>query len=335
MRRCIQLAKIGQGNVSPNPMVGAVIVYNDKIIGEGYHKNFGEPHAEVNAINIVEDKSLLSESTIYVSLEPCAHFGKTPPCANLIVESQFKRVVIGSSDPHSKVNGKGVSILKENGIEVISGILERECNEVNKHFFTFHKKRRPYVFLKWAETKNGFIDNGGNKGNVSWISCKETQSLVHTWRKEHQSILVGRKTVENDNPSLTVRKITGKNPIRIVIDSKLQLNQSSLIFNDDAPTIFLNSVKNLKEGSNEFIKMEDINPRTILEELYRKNILSVLIEGGSSTLQSFIDADLWDEAKKIKGQSTFEKGTKAPTIKTPMSHTESFFEDEITTFINL
>jgi len=205
MLRCLQLAKLGQGYVAPNPMVGAVIVYNDSIIGEGYHQKYGEPHAEVNAINSVENKSLLKESTIYVSLEPCAHFGKTPPCANLIVKHQFKKVVIGSRDPHSKVDGKGVLILKENNIEVVSGILKKECDELNKRFFTFHKKKRPFVVLKWAETQNRTIDNGGNKDEVTWISCPESQVIVHQLRKENQAILVGRKTIENDNPSLTLR----------------------------------------------------------------------------------------------------------------------------------
>ncbi|MBL1280161.1 MAG: bifunctional diaminohydroxyphosphoribosylaminopyrimidine deaminase/5-amino-6-(5-phosphoribosylamino)uracil reductase RibD [Fluviicola sp.] len=334
MHRCLQLAKIGQSKVAPNPMVGTVIVLDEKIIGEGYHQEFGGAHAEVNAINSVEDKSLLAYATIYVSLEPCAHFGKTPPCANLIVEHRFKKVVIGSRDPYSEVDGKGIKILRENGIEVISGILENECNELNKRFFTFHQKIRPFVFLKWAETTNGLIDNGGNSGEVTWISCKETQSLVHLWRSENQAVLVGRRTVENDNPSLTVREVTGKNPVRVVIDSQLKLDNSLRIFDDNAPTIILNSLKNSQEGSNEFVKLKDLNPASILHELYVRNIQSVLIEGGTATLQSFIDKGLWDEAKKITGMHSFASGTKAPVINSKIIHTESFFNDEITTYIN-
>ncbi len=334
MHRCLQLAKLGQGKVAPNPMVGAVIVHNDRIIGEGYHQEFGEAHAEVNAINSVENKSLLSESTIYVSLEPCAHFGKTPPCANLIVEHQFKQVVIGSCDPHSKVNGKGIQILQNNNINIISSVLKKECDELNKRFFTFHQKKRPYVFLKWAETKNGLIDNCGNKGEVTWISCKEIQSLVHIWRSENQAILVGKKTVKNDNPSLTVREITGKNPIRVVLDSSLQLNSSFQVFDNKATTYILNTIKNETVGSNEFIQIEDINPVSILEELYKRNIDSVLIEGGRTTLQSFIDADLWDEAKTIVGQHTFENGTNAPKMNQTATSSEGFFGDTLKTFFN-
>ena len=334
MHRCLQLAQLGMGNVAPNPMAGAVIVLHGKVIGEGYHQEFGQAHAEVNAINSVKDQSILKNATIYVSLEPCAHFGKTPPCANLIVKHQFKKVVIGSRDPHSKVDGKGIQILKENGIEVISGVLQEECDALNKRFFTFHKKNRPYVFLKWAETANGFIDNGSNNGEVTWISGKETQSLVHLWRKENQAILVGRITVENDNPSLTVREVEGRNPIRIVIDSELKLSKSYRIFNDDAPTIIYNSSLEKIEGSNEFVQLKEINPATILKDLHQRNIQSVLIEGGRATLQSFIDAGLWDEAKRIIGRQSFKSGTRAPQINIPATSSEVFFEDTIKSYIN-
>jgi len=334
MHRCLQLAKIGQSKVAPNPMVGAVIVLDDKIIGEGYHQELGQAHAEVNAINSVTDKSLLKDATIYVSLEPCAHFGKTPPCANLIVEHRFKKVIIGSRDPHSEVDGKGIKILQENGIEVLSAVLQEECDELNKRFFTFHQKKRPFVFLKWAETTNGLIDNGGNKGGVTWISCKETQSIVHLWRTENQAILIGRKTVENDNPSLTVREITGNNPIRVVIDSELKLDNSLAIFNDDAPTIILNSVKKSQEGSNEFVRMKNLSPAAILQELYERNIQSILVEGGTKTLQSFIDENLWDEAKRIIGQHSFKNGTAAPVVNQPEKNIGNFFGDTFLSYRN-
>ena len=251
MSRCIQLAKLGKGNVAPNPMVGAVIVHEGKIIGEGYHQKYAEAHAEVNAVNSVEDKSLLPFSTIYVSLEPCSHHGKTPPCADLLVAKQFKRVVIGTLDANSQVDGKGIKRLKEAGIAVSIGILEAECQDLNKHFFTAHRKKRPYVLLKWAQSPNGYIDAGGNKSSndsrkITWISTPEFQSLSHQWRNEYQSILIGRKTVESDNPSLTVRAVEGTNPIRIVLDSHLKIQGSYHIFNDEAKTYLFN----LKQETN-------------------------------------------------------------------------------------
>ncbi len=335
MNRCIQLAKLGEGFVAPNPMVGAVIVYDNRIIGEGYHQKYGEPHAEVNAINSVEDKSLFKESTIYVSLEPCAHFGKTPPCANLIVEHQFKKVVIGSRDPHSKVDGKGILILKEKNIEVITGILKNECDELNKRFFTFHQKKRPFIVLKWAETANGKIDNGGNKNAITWISCPESQVFVHQLRKENQAILVGKKTTENDNPSLTLRRLTGRNPIRVVIDSSNSLNPDRQIFNTAAQTVVLNLNRDENKENIEWIKVETISPESILQKLYEKGIDSVLIEGGRMTLQSFIDANLWDEAHQIIGENTFVHGTDAPVIKNVPTESVSFFKDKLLFYRNL
>jgi len=334
MNRCIQLAKLGEGNVAPNPMVGAVIVYGNKIIGEGYHQKYGEPHAEVNAINSVKEKSLLTDSTIYVSLEPCAHFGKTPPCANLIVEHQFKKVVIGSRDPHSKVDGKGILILKENNIEVIIGVLKKECDELNKRFFTFHQKKRPFVVLKWAETKNGKIDSDGNQNAITWISCPESQVFVHQLRKENQAILVGRNTIINDNPSLTIRRIKGRNPVRIIIDSDCSLSEDKSIFNREAKTIVLNKKKNAIEENIEWAKMQKISSLSILEVLFEKGIDSVLIEGGRKTLQSFIDNGLWDEAYQIIGENSFINGTKAPEINHSALKKTSFFKDQIIFYRN-
>ncbi|MFT6243664.1 MAG: diaminohydroxyphosphoribosylaminopyrimidine deaminase [Salibacteraceae bacterium] len=340
MNRCLELARKGNGHVAPNPLVGAVIVHNGKIIGEGYHKKYGQAHAEVNAVNSVKDQSLFSEATIYVSLEPCAHFGKTPPCADLLVYHNFSRVVIGCTDTFDKVSGKGVEKLKNAGIEFTIGILEKECRALNKHFFTFHEKKRPFVFLKWAETTNGLIDNqdpaanqSNSKGEVTWISVPEVKSRVHKWRSEHMSILVGRKTVEADNPSLTVRDVAGTNPIRVIIDSKAQLTSDYAVFDNEANTIVINTKKTENLDGVEYIQVDEINPETLLNTLYEKEIQSVCIEGGATTLQSFIDANLWDEACTIVGQGTFEKGTKAPKMVGTFTE-ELFFGDTLKHYKN-
>jgi diaminohydroxyphosphoribosylaminopyrimidine deaminase/5-amino-6-(5-phosphoribosylamino)uracil reductase len=331
MRRCIELARLGQGLVAPNPMVGAVIVCDDKIIGEGFHQRYGEAHAEVNAINAVQDKSLLKNSTIYVSLEPCSHFGKTPPCSDLIVEMGIPRVIIGCKDIHTKVSGKGIEKLNKAGIDVQIGILEKECRELNKRFFTFHERQRPYVILKWAQTKDGYLDKirDSEEQGVNWISAPETKALVHKWRSEEQSILVGRKTVQNDNPSLTVREFSGVNPIRIIIDSQLQLSEELNIFSDDAPTIIFNRSRNEVKGMIEWIKISETNTELILEELYKRNILSVFVEGGSRTLQYFIFGNVWDEARVIVGNTLFSEGTKAPTINKVPAYSYPFSTDTV------
>ncbi|MDC3253246.1 bifunctional diaminohydroxyphosphoribosylaminopyrimidine deaminase/5-amino-6-(5-phosphoribosylamino)uracil reductase RibD, partial [Crocinitomicaceae bacterium] len=249
MKRCIQLASMGKGNVAPNPLVGALIVIGNRVIGEGYHQKFGEAHAEVNAIDSVEDKTILSQSTLYVSLEPCAHFGKTPPCADLILKYNFKRVVIGCTDTFKQVSGKGINQLKNAGIDVQVGVLEKECRELNKHFFTFQEKNRPFVFLKWAQTAQGFIDNGQinetNKRAIAWISKPEARTITHQWRAEHQAILVGKNTIKNDNPRLTVREVEGNHPIRIILDTKATL-RSIKCTEEEGTTIVLNTVKDEK-----------------------------------------------------------------------------------------
>lgn len=323
MSRCIQLAKLGKGKVAPNPMVGAVIVHEGKIIGEGYHQKYGESHAEVNAINSVEDKTLLHQSTIYVSLEPCAHYGKTPPCANLLVEHQFEKVVIGALDPHSKVDGKGMEIIKEGGIPVEYGILKEECEELNRYFFTFQKEGRPYVTLKWAQSSNGFLDNNGKQ---QWISQPENQVMVHHMRAFHQAILVGKNTVINDNPTLTVRKVSGQNPIRIVLDHQAETDENSNVYNNEAKSyIFCTSQSNRKNA----IRLNNLRPASVLEQLRKMDIQSVLIEGGSQVLQSFIDAKLWDEAVIITGQQLFESGTEAPIIRGRLTKVQNQFGDHI------
>lgn len=317
MRRAIQLARLGGANVVPNPLVGAVIVHNDRIIGEGYHAVFGGPHAEVNAVNSVKNPELLAESTIYVSLEPCAHYGKTPPCANLLVEKRFKRVVIGTVDPFAKVAGEGIRILRDAGIDCTIGVLENECRQLNKRFFTFHQLKRPYVILKWAQTSDGFIDADraeNETGTIRPISSPGTQALVHQWRAEEQAILVGWKTVLNDNPSLTVRAVAGKNPLRIVVDGTLKAPQNATVFTDGLPTVVLNTVRSGENGAVRYIQLPDLSVEQQLKALHGLNVLSVFIEGGSRTLQEYIDSGKWDEARVIVGKTGFGSGTKAPVL---------------------
>ena len=321
IKRCIDLAYLGQGRVSPNPLVGCVIVKDGVILGEGYHEFHGGPHAEINAIHNVSDETLIEGSTIYVSLEPCTHMGKTPPCTLAILRLKPARVVIGSKDTNPSVAGKGIDRLRHEGIEVIEGILEEECRSLNKRFFTFHEKRRPYVVLKWAQTQDGFLDRNreDNEVGIHWISSPETKVLVHKWRSEEQGILVGRNTILNDNPSLTVREFSGSNPTRIVIDSNLKLSKDVGVFSDEAPTLVFNRVKNGLEGTTEWIKIQETSTKYILEELYKRNILSILVEGGSRTLQYFIIDNVWDEARVIVSSALFKEGMRAPVLtKTPI-----------------
>lgn len=337
MLRCFELAIQGIGKVAPNPMVGAVIVYNNEIIGEGYHQKYGESHAEVNAINSVKDQSLLSKSTIYVSLEPCSHFGKTPPCADLLVKNQFKKVVISCIDTFSEVAGKGVQRLKDAGIEVITGVLELEGRELNKRFFTFHEQKRPYVILKWAQTKDGFIDKIRQPGEfgINWITGPETKKEVHKWRSQEPAILVGKNTVLNDNPSLTVREYKGKNPLRIIIDPKAELPSTLNIFSDDAPTIIFNAVTNLSSGTNNYIQLIDLSCSNILSVLHDLQVQSIIIEGGAITLQQFIKANLWDEARIFKGTTEFKFGVIAPIIDGTVISESKFGNDSLTIYKNI
>ena len=333
MQRCLDLAQLGSGYVAPNPMVGAVIVLNDEIIGEGFHQKYGEAHAEVNAINSVDDKSLLSEATIYVSLEPCAHHGKTPPCADLLVAHKFKRVVIGCVDSNELVAGKGIERLQEAGIEVTVGILEKECKSLNKRFFTYLNKQRPYIVLKWAQTQDGYIDRPREEEiterKINWISAPETQSLVHHWRSQEPAILVGWKTVEHDNPSLTVREVSGKNPLRVIIDSQLNMPQDSTVYTDGDRTVIINKIKTETIGNVELIKLNQINTKNILDVLYGLNISSVFVEGGSSTIQHFLVDGYWDEARVIVGKQTFGDGIKGPRISGTPNKTYTFAGDTV------
>jgi len=330
IRRCIELAQKAIGNTYPNPLVGSVIVYNDKIIGEGYHHKAGENHAEINAINSVEDKSLISESTIYVSLEPCAHFGKTPPCALKIVELGFKKVVIGAMDSHDKVNGKGKKIIQDAGIEVVSGVLEKECIELNKRFFTYHEKRRPFIILKWAESGDRFMDKDFKP---TQISNALTKQFVHQLRSNEHSILIGTMTALRDNPSLTTREIVGRNPIRILIDIDLKVPKDFNVYSNEAETLVFNSVKEGDEGNIKFIKTSRENfIENMLKTLHELQIQSIIVEGGSLVLQQFIDAGLWDETIIIKNKNlVLENGTKAPRFsKTPIDTRD--FRDNVIEF---
>ncbi|RYM33473.1 bifunctional diaminohydroxyphosphoribosylaminopyrimidine deaminase/5-amino-6-(5-phosphoribosylamino)uracil reductase RibD [Brumimicrobium glaciale] len=318
MQRALQLAKLAGVNAAPNPMVGAVIVHNDKIIGEGFHQEHGKPHAEVNAVDSVKDMSLLSESTIYVTLEPCAHFGKTPPCADLIVQNKFKRVVVACLDTFSEVSGKGIQRMRDAGITVEIGVLESEARWLNRRFFTYHEKMRPYVILKWAETRDGFMDRlpeDRNKG-INWITQPRMKMYVHKWRSEEQAIMVGWKTINNDNPQLNVRKIAGKSPHRFVIDQDGNVNLNAKVFQDGEPTTIISLKSEIKGLPDhvELITLDKISSENILSILYDKKMLSVFIEGGAQTHAHFIEDGLWDEAYQLIGSSTFENGIKAPTL---------------------
>jgi diaminohydroxyphosphoribosylaminopyrimidine deaminase/5-amino-6-(5-phosphoribosylamino)uracil reductase len=321
IRCCIELAKNGFGTTYPNPMVGSVVVYEDKIIGEGWHQIAGGPHAEVNAIRSVKDKSLLKKATIYVSLEPCSHYGKTPPCCDLIIENGIPNVVVGTVDPHEKVAGKGIKRILATGATVVTGILEAECNVLNKRFFTFHQKKRPYIILKWAESEDGFIapdpqDRESRK--PVWITNIYSRQLVHKWRSEENAILVGTTTVAADNPKLNVRDWSGNNPVRIIIDQYNRIPKESFVLDDSVPTlIFTKSETGLSTENTTFEIIDfnqDIIPQ-ILQVLYQRQIQSVIIEGGQRTLQSFIDLNLWDEARIFRGKISISNGIAAPRIE--------------------
>jgi diaminohydroxyphosphoribosylaminopyrimidine deaminase / 5-amino-6-(5-phosphoribosylamino)uracil reductase len=338
IKRCIELAKNGLGTTYPNPLVGCVIVYDNKIIGEGWHKKSGEAHAEVIAIESVQNKKLLSSSTLYVSLEPCSHFGKTPPCADLILKYKIPNVVIGTIDPNSKVAGKGIQKLKDSGVNVTFGILEKECNELNKRFFTFHRKSRPFIILKWAESSDGFISPKNRfEEKPVWISNKYSRQLVHKWRSEEQAILVGTQTIIDDNPSLTVRDWTGENPIRVIIDKENNVDSSKNVFDNQAKTIVFSSKEvNSNSETIQNIKIDfDINStQTIVEKLYENNIQSIIIEGGSKTIQSFIDANIWDEARVFIGEIKLHDGTKAPEFKKAIYSKSYLKKDTLLTYRN-
>lgn len=334
MSRCIQLAKLAAGNVAPNPVVGAILVYDNKIIGEGYHKTYGEAHAEVNCINNVTEENIqyISKATLYVSLEPCAHFGKTPPCTNLIMKNNIPKVVIGCRDIYKDVNGKGIQQLQEAGINVITGILEKECIELNKRFFTFHQKQRPYIILKWAQSLNAKI---GSSAKRILISNEYTNRIVHKWRGEEAAIMIGTNTALIDDPSLNVRLWKGKNPVRIIIDINLHLPSHLKMFNEEVRTIIFNGIKHEETKNLIYYKLNtDDVLNEIMQVLYTMDIQSVIIEGGTKLLQSFIDSELWDEARVItNGQMMISDGINAPVLnKCVIQKKEVILSDTINYF---
>jgi diaminohydroxyphosphoribosylaminopyrimidine deaminase / 5-amino-6-(5-phosphoribosylamino)uracil reductase len=342
MQRCLLLAEKGAGSVAPNPMVGAVLVYNDRIIGEGWHQQYGAAHAEVNCLNAVEesDRKFIASSCLYVSLEPCAHFGKTPPCADLIIANQIPEVVIGCRDPFEAVNGKGIERLKNAGVKVITGVLEKECMALNIRFFTFHTKQRPYIILKWAATTDGFIARLAQEGDTDsnkrlLISSHSSNRLVHKWRSEEAAIMVGTNTALQDNPALTTRLHTGNSPIRVVLDMNLRLPASLQMFDRSIKTIVFNSSRQEEENNILFYKLnkgEDILLQ-VCTALYELKIQSVIVEGGTRLLQSFIDSGVWDEARVIQNELLYiENGLRAPVLATAELVQKIKIESDIISF---
>lgn len=339
IRRCIDLALNGKGHTKTNPMVGCVIVNNDRVIGEGYHEYYGGPHAEVNAINSVKDKSLLVKSTLYVSLEPCAHTGKTPPCSDLIVRLKIPKVVIGSRDPNSLVAGKGIEKLKRANIEVVEGVLEDECMVLNNRFFTYHSKKRPYIILKWAESADGFMDierDAGTPIGPNWISNPISRMLVHKWRSEENAILVGTNTVLADNPSLTTRLWNGNSPVRVVLDRRSRLPLDSNVFSNKAATLIFTEESSKEIDNLSYYQIDFTVPpiEAILNQLWVNEIQSVIIEGGKKVLQSFIDSNYWDEARIFRGNTVFQKGLSAPQIKNKVFSIDSILDDTLLLYKN-
>jgi diaminohydroxyphosphoribosylaminopyrimidine deaminase/5-amino-6-(5-phosphoribosylamino)uracil reductase len=351
IKRCLQIAKNGIGFARPNPSVGAVVVYNDKIIGEGFTSAYGKNHAEVNAINAVKEKSLLKEATIYVTLEPCSHYGKTPPCADLIVKHGLKNVVIGCVDSNSLVAGKGIERLKRAGINVVVGVLENEWRKDHKRFFTVQEKKRPHIILKWAETKAGFIAPVTKESRKPvWITNSYSQQLVHQWRGEEHAILVGTNTVISDNPMLNIRSWSGQNPVRIVLDKSLRIPASAKVFDGSVKTIVVtgekeknSDVKHSETSKNLVFEAIDFSPSGVEEKgvgiqlcevLQKHQIQSVIIEGGTQTLQTFIDENLWDEARVFVGDTEFKEGVKSPVFDVPFSEKIDIKTDVLKIHIN-
>jgi diaminohydroxyphosphoribosylaminopyrimidine deaminase/5-amino-6-(5-phosphoribosylamino)uracil reductase len=317
MQRALELAVLGRGHVSPNPLVGSVVVHNGQIIGEGWHKKYGEPHAEVNAINAVSDPSVLVDSTVYVNLEPCSHHGKTPPCADMLIRHKVKRVVVANLDSNPLVAGEGVRKLRAAGIEVTTGVLDKAGHELNKRFFTFMEKQRPYVVLKWAETADGFVakENYDSK----WISNEHSRQLVHKWRTEEDAVLVGMKTAAHDNPQLNVREWSGRNPVRIVIDRFLKLSHKLNLFNGIQKTICYNLLKHEEHPNLSLVRLDEENfLDNLIHDLYKQKIQSVIVEGGATTLRLFMEANLWDEARIFSTLRAFGKGLAAPQVQGKM-----------------
>ena len=316
MQRALELATLGMGLVSPNPLVGCVIVKDGKIIGEGWHKKYGEAHAEVNAINAVQDKELLNGATLYVSLEPCSHFGKTPPCADLISQYKFEKVVICNIDPNPLVSGKGIKKITDAGITVNWGLLNEKGRQLNKRFFTYMEKCRPYITLKWAQTADGFVAKEDYQSK--WISNDISRMLVHKWRTEEDAVMVGANTALHDNPRLNVREWKGRNPVRVVIDRGLRLSKELFLFDDTQPTLCYNDLMENEDGATTYVKISNVP--FVIADLYSRKIQSVMIEGGAKLLNEVIALGLWDEARIVTGDKIFGSGIKAPAIPVGTSY---------------
>ena len=337
MNRCLDIALNGIGKVSPNPLVGSVLVYDNQIIGEGFHEKYGLSHAETNAIKNVKDKRLISKAILYVNLEPCSHHGNTPPCCEMIVSNNIKHVVIGCLDSSSKVNGKGIDYLKSKGVKVTLGVLEKQCKHINRRFFVNHQLNRPYIILKWAQSKDGFIDKKrvNNQKGINWITQKETKKIVHQWRAQEDAILVGRKTVNNDNPELTVRESKGMNPLRLVMDPNLKLNLDSNVFNMQSKTIIVNQIKNQSSNHLTYLKIkENNNLNDLFKYLQKHKIGSIIVEGGAETINYFIQKNIWDEARVITGDVNFKDGLKAPKINGKYKSLKRINKDILHTYLN-
>ena len=337
IKRCLEISKQGIGTTRPNPSVGAVLVVDNKIIGEGFTSPYGGNHAEVNAISSVKNDEDLKKATMYVTLEPCSHYGKTPPCADLIVKSGIKKVVIGCLDVNEIVAGRGIERLQNEGCEVVVGVLEKECKAHHKRFFTFHSKKRPYIILKWAQTQDGFIaPKNRDKQAPVWITQKVSRQLVHKWRSEEHSILVGTTTILDDNPSLDVRSWSGENPLRIVIDKDLTIPKDLKVYDGSVKTIFINQ-KITTNNENLFFEKINFSKPIALEickVLFKHKVQSLIVEGGGKTIQTFIDENLWDEARVFSGLVNFKEGTKAPILEGPFLNEENLMGDSLKTYIN-
>ena len=340
MARCLELALKGLGRVAPNPLVGCVIVLDDRIIGEGYHHTFGGAHAEVNAIAAVKDQTQLARATLYANLEPCAHYGKTPPCATLIVEKKLARVVIGTPDPYPKVAGLGIQMMQSAGVQVKTGVLPRECSMVNRRFFTFHTLKRPYIILKWASSSDGFLSPGFHPPENReswWITGQLANTFSHKWRSEEDSILAGRNTILSDNPALNNRNWSGRTPLRVVVDPSLSLNPSFQVFDETAPTLILNQMIDKVSGKKTWQRIDPESQRVgeTLKILYQKGIQSLIVEGGAETLRAYIEAGMWDEARVWSGKKAFGKGVRAPDLSLPPASQAQIGQDQLRLYFNM
>lgn len=333
IKRTFDLALHGLGSVSPNPLVGCVITHNDTIIGEGWHQKYGGPHAEVNAVASVADRNLLSSATVYVNLEPCSHHGKTPPCADMLIEHGVKKVVVSNVDSNKLVAGKGIQKLRDAGIEVVTGILENEGRNLNRRFFTYMERSRPYIILKWAQTADGFISRSNNDSHR--ISNELSRKLVHRWRTEEDAFLIGTQTAAADNPQLNVREWTGRNPTRVVFDRSLRLDSSLHLFDGQQPTICYNTIKNEERKNLTFVKIDSNDfIHGSVDDLYSRKIQSVVVEGGTKTLDLFIQSGLWDEARILSSEKTLGDGLKAPVIPGQPVSVEAVADNKLLWFQN-